>query len=1019
MSIQVLPCALDTVMSEHAYELIDFNGPAIRLLRLCRGIGSDIACELFQASLCERDDAISYEALSYTWGLPDVRENIVVNGKPLSVTVNLYLALQQLRQRDEDRILWIDAVCINQKNLKERSHQVQMMGDIYKQADRVVFWLGSGTDETNVFMKSMELLQRQSIRQQCRSWAREDDRWKTLWGEIQLELSFSYEKSTLEDLQRQGLKILLDRPWFRRVWILQEVANAKSALLCCGTRSVSTRVFAIAPLMLGVSPSAHCQAVLDIMPGIWRETTWWNKSNSLYSLLKMFGTSEATESRDLIYALRGISSDASHSKALLPDYEKSEEQLTRDVIRFIYYCDLDDFKSSERQYIPSDVRALAANLDSLNSKSCLALAESSKTNNMSLFLRRPGFTLHMSVVITLVSHDSSGQATGLLYQYRASEFETSPEMVLEAVRNESAAKQVVEVIFRNQSDQFAVTEKILLAAAGNKGCGHTVLEFLLPFALDINVPKLSEAAARNSGCGDEVLRLLLPYVKDMDMSKIADALAWNKDCGDRIIELLLPFVKGRDITRLAEAAAGMDEKAEKLTHLLFNRFEKDINVTPSLLENAAKNEQCEERLMTFLFAKRPSHLEFSSEMMRAVMYNKANGIKLLKLVLDYRRPDVNVMEQVAKYADQRTAQWGKEAFQMYLDHQTVQTPIITTEEFAIFVRWCSTTSVKQLLRSRRSKVTITGEVARAVAQNKSSGGLILQKLLRERELGITIEHNAAIELVRELGKPVLDWLLLYRREQFTDKMLILGEALDQLMPEAERRVRNPLPFAAERGYKGAVELLIERGIGIEQTSNVDGTGPTALVLAITSGRKYIASSLIKYSANIEAVDGNGRTPLLLAAEDVQASKLTELLLHAGSYIDATDNNKRTPLMAASRSGSWAVVDMLINRGAQIDSTDKDGRTALMDAALGGHYDVVQRLLKEGADEDMVDEHGETALAMATREGHDGAIKEFEHCRKKNEFGGLYSLGKQNYSKKLSDILKSMPNTSLSREGVYF
>lgn len=941
-------------MSEYAYEPIDFSGPAIRLLRLCRGTGSEIACELFQASLCERDDSISYEALSYTWGLPDVRENIVVNGRPLSVTVNLYLALQQLRQRDEDRILWIDAVCINQKNLKERSHQVQQMGEIYKQADRVVFWLGSGTDETNVFMKSMELLQKQSIRQQCRSWNREDDRWKTLWGEIQLELSFSYEKSNLEDLQRQGLKILLDRPWFRRVWILQEVANAKSALLCCGTRSVSTRVFAIAPLMLNVSPSAHCQAVLDIMPGIWRETTWWNKSNSLYTLLKMFGTSEATESRDLIYALMGISSDARDSKALLPDYEKSEEQLTRDVIRFIYYCDLDDFRSYERQYIPSDVRDLAANLNSLYSKSCAALAGSSKTNNMSLFLRRPEFNIDTSLINTLVSHDSSGKATELLYQYRASEFETSEEMVMEALRNESAAKQVVEVIFRNQSDQFAMTGKFLIAAAGNAGCGNTVLEFLLPFATDINVPRLSEAAARNNGCGDEVLRLLLPYVEDMDISKIAEAAAWNKGCGDKMVELLLPFAKGRDITKLAETAAGMDEKAEKLTYLLFNRFEKDINITPKLLENAARNEQCEEHLIAFLFEKRPKGLEFSLEMMHAIIYNKANGIKLLRLVLNYRRPDVIVMEQVAKYADQRTAPWGKEAFQMYLEHQAVQNPTITAEEFAVFVRWCTTTSVKQFLQSRRSKITITGEVARAMVQNKSSREFIIQQLLRERELCVKIEHNAAIELVRKLGKSVLDWLLLYRREQFTDRMLIVDEALGDFMTAAERRIRNPLPFAAERGYKGAVELLLERAAYLEETSNVDDTGPTALVVAVASGHKDIASFLIKHGANIEAVDGNGRTPLLLAAEDNQASGLSEMLLYAGSRIDVTDNNGRTPLMAASRSGSLAVVKMLINRGARIHSADKDGRTALMDAEMEGHHDVVKRLLREGANGAIVD-----------------------------------------------------------------
>ncbi|KAL7924442.1 hypothetical protein ACQKWADRAFT_286729 [Trichoderma austrokoningii] len=960
-------------MSDYAYEPIDFGGPAIRLLRLCSGAGSEIACELFQAKLCERDDSISYEALSYTWGLSDVRESIVVNGRSLSVTANLYLALQQLRQPDEDRILWIDAVCINQKNLKERSHQVQQMGEIYKQADRVIFWLGSGTDETNVFMKSMEFLQRQSIRQGCGSWAREDDRWKTLWGDIQLELSFSYEKSTLEELQRQGLKILLGRPWFRRVWILQEVANAKSALLCCGTRSVSTRVFAIAPMMLDVSPSAHCQAVLDIMPGIWRETTWWNKSKSLYTLLKMFGTSEATEPRDLIYALRGISSDARDSIALLPDYEKSEEELTRDVIRFIYYCELDDFKSTERQYLPSGVRALAANLDSLNFKSFLTLARSSNMDNMTLFLKRPEFIVDNSVVNSLISHDASGKATELLYQYRRSEFETSQGMLMEAVKNKSAAKEVVEVILRNQGSQLAITESILKAAAGNTSSGHAVLALLLPFVTDVNVSKISEAAARNSGCGDQVLRLLLPFVEDMDIAKVAEAASWNKGCGDKVIELLLPFVRGGDITKLSETAAGMDEKAERLIKLLFDRFGNDIHVTKRLLENAAANEQCGERLMMFLFKKRPTGLEFSPEMMSTVIYNKAHGIKLLKLVLNYRQPDVAVMEQVAEHADR----WGKEAFQIYLEHQAIHSPLITSEEFAVIVRWCSAASVKQFLQSRKSKATITGEVARAVVQNKSSGELIIQQLLRERELGVKVEHNAAIELVRGLGKIVLEWLLLYRRKQFTNGMLIVDEALDHFMPEAERRSRNMLPFAAQWGYKGVVELLLERGISIEETSNVDGTGPTALVLAVASVNEDIVSLLIQHGANLEAVDENRRTPLLLAAEDNRAWRLSKTLLYAGSRTDVTDNNGRTPLMAASRSGSRELVKRLIHRGAQIDSTDREGRTVLMDAALVGDYHVVERLLKEGANATMVDRNGETALSLATKEGHVKVIEELK------------------------------------------
>jgi ankyrin repeat protein len=372
------------------------------------------------------------------------------------------------------------------------------------------------------------------------------------------------------------------------------------------------------------------------------------------------------------------------------------------------------------------------------------------------------------------------------------------------------------------------------------------------------------------------------------------------------------------------------------------------------------------------------------------------------------------MEQVAQYADQRAAPWGKEAFQIYLEYQKVHSPTITTEEFAIFVRWCSTTRMKQFLQSRGSKVTITGDVAGAIVQNRLSGDLILQQLLRDRELGVEVEHNAAIKLIRKLGTPVLHWLLLYRPEKFTDKVLLVGEVLDQCVPEVERRIRNPLPFAAEMGYKGAVELWLERGTSIEETSNVDGTGPTALILAVASSHKDVASYLVEHGANIEAVDESGRTPLILAAE--RNYELSEMLLNAGSRIDATDNNRRTPLMSASRSGSLSVTDMLIKRGAPIDSTDREGRTALMDAALEGHYDVVNQLLRKSANETMVDRLGETALTMALKKGHVKVIQEFEdHKRRNGQYGGFYSSERRNALTGLSDILSSKPKaTSLNR-----
>ncbi|PTB72321.1 HET-domain-containing protein, partial [Trichoderma longibrachiatum ATCC 18648] len=314
-------------MEEYKYEPLDLERAAIRLLRLHCGLVNQISCELFQAELHHRQDSVSYEALSYTWGPPNVTESILVNGYRMEITHNLHEALLHLRREDEDRTLWVDAVCIDQANLKERGHQVAQMGEIYGEADRVIFRLGPSTYETDIFMKSLQFLQQASIEHAY-------IRWQNLWASHQPLLEVFNANSDI--LQQKGLKAIFNRSWFRRVWILQEAAFAKAGIISCGTKSVSARLFGLAPRLLGITPDKHCQSVLDIMPSPWRDTSSWNQNRTLYALLKAFGASEATDKRDLVYALRAMSSDFGDTNDLVPDYEKSEADVVRDVFRAIY-----------------------------------------------------------------------------------------------------------------------------------------------------------------------------------------------------------------------------------------------------------------------------------------------------------------------------------------------------------------------------------------------------------------------------------------------------------------------------------------------------------------------------------------------------------------------------------------------------------------------------------------------------------------------------------------------------------
>ena len=123
----------------HIYSSLTSDS-SIRLLELQPGAPSQpIECRLFIVDLAS--DPI-YEAISYEWGDPSKTTSITCDGKHRSVRMNLELALRSFRKPSESRVLWIDALCINQDDDMEKSHQVAMMGDIYRKAKTGLAWLG-------------------------------------------------------------------------------------------------------------------------------------------------------------------------------------------------------------------------------------------------------------------------------------------------------------------------------------------------------------------------------------------------------------------------------------------------------------------------------------------------------------------------------------------------------------------------------------------------------------------------------------------------------------------------------------------------------------------------------------------------------------------------------------------------------------------------------------------------------------------------------------------------------------
>ncbi|KAI3316646.1 HET-domain-containing protein [Xylariaceae sp. AK1471] len=219
------------VMAAHQRKPLPHPASQIRLLELQPGKGT-IRCHLRITSL---DDAHGYEPLSYFWGSQDDPKKIVLDdvvGFP--VGRNLYTALKRLRLNDALRTLWVDAICIDQTNIKEKNAQILLMRRIYQHGLRTIVWLGGHDHQTRQAFRAIEELAALYPR------GPEDlvfcDRVQETTqphGPLGSLARFIQRARS----QRARLSVLR-RQWFSRVWVIQEIAVSNDILVVCGKYSI-------------------------------------------------------------------------------------------------------------------------------------------------------------------------------------------------------------------------------------------------------------------------------------------------------------------------------------------------------------------------------------------------------------------------------------------------------------------------------------------------------------------------------------------------------------------------------------------------------------------------------------------------------------------------------------------------------------------------------------------------------------------------------------------------------------
>jgi hypothetical protein len=321
--------AVDSEHSEpYTYSPLDEEAQEIRLLTLLPGSFSSDVRVCLDITPFTKSNVPNFEAVSYAWGSAENPVSIFIGNsgrKTLPVTQNLGKALPYFRFEDKPRVLWIDAICVDQNNLKERGQQVKRMADIFSKAVRVLVWLGPASYDSEL---SLDLFER------IASKVKVDEATFNLvattneahWVDSRTGVPFN-------KVEIISIWQFIQRPWFGRLWIWQEVHLALGDVeVMCGDRTIPWTALQLAIRCLNrksltifdpsEQPPKRFDAVCDLCYGV-------NHFRSIGRLVHHSKNSNCSDPRDKIYALLSLMYRP-WVIGIEPDYTKDVYQTYRD-----------------------------------------------------------------------------------------------------------------------------------------------------------------------------------------------------------------------------------------------------------------------------------------------------------------------------------------------------------------------------------------------------------------------------------------------------------------------------------------------------------------------------------------------------------------------------------------------------------------------------------------------------------------------------------------------------------------
>ncbi|PQE08062.1 hypothetical protein CJF32_00008147 [Rutstroemia sp. NJR-2017a WRK4] len=199
------------VLGKQGYQYRGLQDQEFRLVRIFPERKTMIKCEISHASL---GDPPRYVAISYAWGDAGDTRKIELEGSLIPISVSLYGALEALRQKYESVLVWADALCIDQHNRDERTQQVRLMTGIYSTAESVAIWLGPEADDSALAIDLLRTVANQADSPQ----------------KVSRLISSQVGKPDLA-----AVVSLFERDYWKRLWVVQEIFNARSITVYCGS----------------------------------------------------------------------------------------------------------------------------------------------------------------------------------------------------------------------------------------------------------------------------------------------------------------------------------------------------------------------------------------------------------------------------------------------------------------------------------------------------------------------------------------------------------------------------------------------------------------------------------------------------------------------------------------------------------------------------------------------------------------------------------------------------------------